>query len=102
MSTSDVALRLKLKNAPRAIRHDEAHRPPATGSMTREIAHDVVEAAQLAGGTAHAYGPMASGAWGVAIGNLPDVALFMRGLRLLGVQGTITYNAGTGWKVTDA
>jgi hypothetical protein len=69
--------------------------------LTRELAADVLEAAERAGGTARIFGPLASGTFGVSIGRLPDVGRFLRALASLGVAGIVSYSAGTGWTVAD-
>lgn len=67
--------------------------------MTQEVAEDVLEAVERAGGKAHIYGPMAGGAFGVSIAKLPDVARFTRALAHVGVAGRLVYSAATGFKV---
>jgi hypothetical protein len=36
-----------------------------------------------------------------SVGNLPDVERFLRACRHLGIRGTLTYSAGTGWSVEE-
>lgn len=69
--------------------------------MTRELALDVAEAVERAGGPRPHIFEFAGGKYGVSIGRLPDVARFMRALATLGVTGTVSYSAGTGWAVAE-
>jgi len=69
--------------------------------MDRHLADDLIEAAECAGARAKRYGPMATGTYGVSIGEVPDVDRLVRSLRGLGVGARLSYNAGTGWKLVD-